>query len=133
MEIINRKIMRKLIFLIAVVLFSCKDARPVNAPKNLVEEGKMSSLIADFAINEQLGMINPNGNLDTNSRYILKRHGVSAKEFSESYHYYLSSPETIREILDDAQEIIKKQDPEAEKFIDKKLKEVSKGVPAFAR
>lgn len=125
--------MKRLIFLLVLILFSCKDSKPVNAPKNLIDKEKMSALIADFAINEQMGMINPSGNLDISSRYILKKHGVSAKQFSESYQYYLSSPETVRGILDDAQEILKNQDPEAEKFIDKKLKEINKNTPAFAR
>lgn len=125
--------MKKLIFLFVLILVSCKDSRPVNTPKNLIDKDKMAALIADFAISDQMGMMNPSGNLDTSSRFILNKHGVTAKQFTESYEYYLSSPATVRDILDEAQDIIKSQDPEAEKFIDKKLKEIANTAQPSAR
>lgn len=125
--------MKKLIVLFVLVLFSCKDAKPVNEPKNLIPEDKMSALIADFAINDQMSFLNTNGNMEISSRFILKKHNVTAKQFTESYQYYISSPSTVRKILDDAQDIIKEQDPEAEKYIDKKIKEVGSKTPPFVR
>lgn len=125
--------MKKLIFLFVLILFSCKDSKPVNRPNNLIEKDKMAALIADFAISDQMGMMNPSGNLDTSARFILNRHAVTAKQFTESYEYYLSSPATVRDILEEAQDIIKSQDADAEKFIDKKLKEIGNTVPPSAR
>ena len=116
-----------------LVIMSCKDSKPVNAPANLLPAKKMSELIADFAINDQMSYMNSGGNLETSSRFILKKHRVTARQFSESYKYYLASPTQLQNILDDAQEMVKDKDPEAEKYIDKKLKEVGKTVPQLAR
>lgn len=125
--------MKRMLLLFVLVLFSCKDSKPINTPKNLIDQDKMAAVIADFAINEQMGMINASGNLDISSRYILKKHGITAKQFTESYEFYLTSPDTVRDILDNAQEILKSQHPEAEQFIEKKLKEVGDTTPPFAR
>ena len=52
--------------------------------------------------------------------------------FTDSYKYYMTDPDTMKEILDEAQKIIVSKDPNAEAFINKKLKENS-GIPAQAR
>lgn len=120
--------MKKLIVFFFVILFSCQDSKPISEPKNLVPKDKMSALIADLAISDQLGILNSKGNMEVSARYILKQHNVSAKAFTESYQYYLTSPETVRSILEDAQDLVKQKDPKAEKFIDKKVNEMNKGL-----
>lgn len=122
--------MRFLTVFLLIITVSCSS--PIEEPVNLIPEDKMAELIAEFALNEQMGSINPNGNMETNTIYILKQHGVTGKQFSDSYKFYLASPSKLEMIYDDAQDIIKQKDPEAEKFIEKKLKE-NKGIPNFAR
>lgn len=122
--------MRKLIVLLLFIICSCQDSEPISRPKNLVPKEQMSALIADFAISDQLGILNSQGNMEINARYILNKYKVSAKDFSDSYQYYLSSPQVVKEILDDAQEIIKQKDPKAEKYIDEKVNEVNKALPS---
>lgn len=119
---------------LALILFFSTVAcsSPIDEPANLIPKDKMAELIAEFALNEQMGAINPNGNMETNTIYILKQYGVTGKQFSDSYKFYLASPSKLDDIYDDAQDIIKEKDPEAEKFIEKKLKE-NKGIPNFAR
>lgn len=113
--------MKRLFFLL-LIIFSCKDPSPVIKPKNLLSEEKMSELIAEFAINDQMGILNPNGQLEVSARYILKQHKVDAKQFSESYKYYLASPQDLEKIFTNAQEVLKRKDPKAKDYINKKLK-----------
>ncbi|MBF5026904.1 DUF4296 domain-containing protein [Planobacterium oryzisoli] len=124
---------RALLFLLLLTCsWACKDPAPVVAPKALLSEEKMAAVIADFALNDQMSYLNPEGNLELQSRYILKEHKVSAKTFAESYKYYIASPRKLESIMDQAQEIIKKKDPKAEAYINKKTEENGE-VPAFAR
>lgn len=123
--------MRKLILFLLFIIYSCQDSKPISEPKNLVPKEKMAALIADLAISDQLGILNSEGNMEVSSRYILKQYNVSAQAFTESYQYYLTSPETVKSILDDAQEIIKQKDPEASNFIDKKVNEINKGMQSI--
>ncbi|MDO5615329.1 MAG: DUF4296 domain-containing protein [Cruoricaptor ignavus] len=106
------------ILLLILMLISCKDAGAVNVPKDLISEEKMSEIIADFAINDQMGYLNAKADMAIGSRYILEKHKISAKAFSDSYKYYLASPRDLAKIMENAQEIVLKQDPEAKKYID---------------
>lgn len=119
---------------IAIVLFSflmvaCTEL--INKPKNLIPKDMMSEVLADFAMNEQLTMIDQSLNLDNATRYTLQQKKIKGNDFVESYKYYTASGE-IEQILDDAQEIIINKDPAAKIYIEKKLKD-NKNVPAFAR
>lgn len=125
--------MRKLIFLLVLILVSCKDAKPINKPSNLISDDKMAELIADFAVNDQMSFLNVGGNLETGSRYILKKHNVTAKQFSESYTYYVADPRKLDKIFSKAQEIVKDLDPKAEAFFEKREKELNKNMPELAR
>jgi len=80
----------------------------------------MSELIAEFAINDQISILNQNGNIEVNSKYILNQHKVTGTAFTESYSYYLSKPNTLRKIFNNAQEILEKKDPAAKEYIKKK-------------
>ena len=103
----------------------------INQPKNLVPKDTMSEVLAEFAMNEQLTVIEQNINLDNATRYTLQQKKIKGNDFVESYKYYTASGE-IEQILNDAQDIIINKDPAAKIYIEKKLKD-NKNVPAFAR
>jgi hypothetical protein len=111
-------------------ILSCTEA--IEKPKDILPEDKMSEIIADFAINEQNYTIGTNINSEEATRFILKKYKIKGEFFTQSYQYYMTEPEIIKKILDDAQNIIKSKDPKAEAFINKKLKD-NPGVPPQAR
>jgi hypothetical protein len=111
-------------------VLSCTEA--IEKPKDLISEDKMSEIIADFAVNEQSYTIGGNIDSENATRFILKKYNIKGELFTESYKYYMTKPETIKDIFDKAQDIIQSKDPKAEEYISKKLKE-SGNVPAQAR
>lgn len=115
---------------LAIFTLSCTEA--IEKPKDILSEEKMSEIIADFAINEQSYTIGGNINTENATRFILKKYNIKGQQFTDSYRYYMTDPDTMKEILDEAQKIIVSKDPNAEAFINKKLKENS-GIPAQAR
>ena len=116
--------------MIVFCIVSCTEA--IEKPKDILSEEKMSEIIADFAINEQSYTIGGNINTENATRFILKKYNIKGQQFTDSYKYYMTDPDTMKEILDEAQKIIVSKDPNAEAFINKKLKENS-GIPAQAR
>ena len=121
--------MKVLFFLILVVLSSCSEV--LNKPKNLLSEKEMSSLVAEFALADQMNFVAPNANLETETRYILKQHKIKAKDFQKSYTYYTGTNK-LNEIFDGAQTIILEKDPKAKDFIKGKLKD-TKILPSTGR
>lgn len=119
-------------FYISIIfcVLSCTEA--IEKPKDILPEDQMSEIIADFAINEQQYVIGTNINSENATRFILKKYKIKGELFTKSYEYYMTKPEVIQEILDDAQKIIIAKDPKAEAFINKKLKE-NPGIPPQAR
>ena len=108
------------------------QADKIEKPKDILSQEKMSEIIADFAINEQSYTIGGNINTENATRFILKKYNIKGQQFTDSYKYYMTDPDTMKEILDEAQKIIVSKDPNAEAFINKKLKE-NNGIPAQAR
>lgn len=115
---------------LAIFTLSCTEA--IEKPKDILSEEKMSEIIADFAINEQSYTIGGNINTENATRFILKKYNIKGQQFTDSYKYYMTDPDTMKEILEEAQKIIVSKDSNAEAFINKKLKENS-GIPAQAR
>lgn len=115
---------------LAIFTLSCTEA--IEKPKDILSQEKMSEIIADFAINEQSYTIGGHINTENATRFILKKYNIKGQQFTDSYKYYMTDPDTMKEILDEAQKIIVSKDPNAEAFINKKLKENS-GIPAQAR
>lgn len=115
---------------LAISTLSCTEA--IEKPKDILSQEKMSEIIADFAINEQSYTIGGNINTENATRFILKKYNIKGQLFTDSYKYYMTDPDTMKEILDEAQKIIVSKDPNAEAFINRKLKENS-GIPAQAR
>ena len=112
--------MRKALLLLSLsFIVSCSDL--VNKPQDLVDEDTMASLIAEFAINDQLGALNQKGSMEQSSKYILTQYKVTGKAFTESYTYYTSKPKKLERIYNKAQENLMDRNPEAKKFIKEKL------------
>lgn len=124
--------MKKLIFLLVFTVLACKDSKPVNTPKDLISPSKMSEILVDFAINDQMSYLNSAGNMETGTRYILNKHKVEAKAFYESYNYYIAQPRKMERILSNAQDLLEDQDPKAKEYIEKKLLD-NGSVPPYAR
>jgi len=132
MEKPYRKIVMKYFFYIAMIfcVLSCEEA--IQKPAHILPEEKMSEIIADFAINDQSYAIGGNINTENATRFILKKYNIKGQLFSDSYKYYMTKPDDLKDIMNKAQEIIKAKDPKAEAYINKKLKE-NPDLPPQAR
>ncbi|QQQ26875.1 DUF4296 domain-containing protein [Chryseobacterium indoltheticum] len=107
--------MKKLIFIFVLMcLFSCSEY--IDKPKNLIDKDKMSEIIADLAINDQVTYLYPGSNLESGTRFILKNHQVKTEDFVASYRYYIVK-QKMTGIVEDAQKIILEKDPKSEKII----------------
>lgn len=120
MEILNRKtIMRKLAgFLLILVLFSCSDI--VDKPKKLVSEQDMAVMIAELAINDQLGILVQGYNAENQTQSTFTQHKIAPKDFLDSYKYYTATNK-IEKIFAKSQEVILEKDPKAKDYILKQI------------
>lgn len=111
--------MKKLVFIFVLMsMLSCGDA--IDKPKNLIPEDKMAEIMADLSINDQATVMYPNSNLEEGTRYVLKTHGIKSDDYVQSFKYYIVK-EKMSAITEDAQKILLKKDPKAEKYVkDKK-------------
>ncbi|WP_417427813.1 DUF4296 domain-containing protein [Halpernia sp.] len=121
--------MRVFLILIILTLNSCGQV--LDKPRNLISQEEMSSLVAEFALSDQMSFASPTLNMETQTRFILKKHKIKAKDFRDSYTFYTGTNE-LNKIFDNAQKIILEKDPKAKDFIDKKLKETQL-LPPMAR
>ncbi|KMQ66348.1 hypothetical protein ACM46_02045 [Chryseobacterium angstadtii] len=120
MEINNQQIMKKLVFIFVMLcMFSCGDY--IDKPKNLIEPDAMAEILADLAITDQAVIIYQNKNLEAGTRFVLKTHKVKSEDFVESFKYYVVK-DKMKDIADQAKEIILQKDPKADKYIQNKLK-----------
>lgn len=115
--------------LMFLFLVSCSEY--VDKPKNLLDKGKMSEIMADLAVNDQIINTYQNKNLESGTRYVLKTHNVKAEDFTESYKYYIATGK-MNKIVDKAQEILLEKDPKAKGFVEDKSKPVT-DVPKIVR
>ncbi|MBV8326849.1 DUF4296 domain-containing protein [Chryseobacterium sp.] len=121
--------MKKLIFIFVLLsLFSCNDY--IDKPKNLIDKGLMAEVLADLQINDQSTFMYQNSNIEAGTRYILASHKVKPEDFVESFKYYVIKEE-MKGIADNAQEILLKKDPKADKYI--KDKQKNGGSPTLMR
>ena len=122
--------MKRLIFIFVMLcLFSCGDY--IDKPKNLIEPEKMAEILADLAITDQAVIIYQNKNLEEGTRFVLKNHQVKSDDFVESFKYYVVK-DKMKDIAEDAQKIVLKKDPKADKYIKDRLKN-SENLPALNR
>ena len=82
----------------------------------------MAMIIAELAMNDQANFINPSGNIEAGTRYILQQHKIKGKDFVDSYQYYILNSD-IQSIYDDAQNIILDKDDKAKTYILEKIKQ----------
>lgn len=123
--------MKNLVFLFSLFfIFSCSEM--VDKPKNLLTKDEMSEIIADFAIYDQYYIVSPETNMEHTSRFVLKKHNITAQTYTNSYKYYLSHPEKLDEILENAKKIILKKDSKLEDYIEKK-KKANPNLPNFVK
>lgn len=120
---------RLTLFLLSLFMLGCSEL--IDPPKNLVPKDTMAELLAEFALNEQLGMVVSNVNLDNATRFALQQKKVKGNDFVESYKYYTATGD-IEKIMTQAQKIILNKDPAAKEYIEKKIKE-NKNAPPFVR
>ena len=107
--------MKKLFFIFILMgLLSCNEY--IDKPKDLIDQTKMSEIIADLAINDQVIYLYPGSNLESGTRFILKKHQVKNEDFIASYRYYIIK-QKMKGIVEDAQKIIIEKDPKSEKKI----------------
>ncbi|WP_048505565.1 DUF4296 domain-containing protein [Chryseobacterium angstadtii] len=112
--------MKKLVFIFVMLcMFSCGDY--IDKPKNLIEPDAMAEILADLAITDQAVIIYQNKNLEAGTRFVLKTHKVKSEDFVESFKYYVVK-DKMKDIADQAKEIILQKDPKADKYIQNKLK-----------
>ncbi|MCT2409939.1 DUF4296 domain-containing protein [Chryseobacterium antibioticum] len=112
--------MKKLVFIFVMLgMFSCGDY--IDKPKNLIEPEAMAEILADLTITDQAVVIYPNKNLEAGTRFVLKTHKVKSEDFVNSFQYYVIK-DKMKDIAEDAQKIVLKKDPKAEKYVQDKLK-----------
>lgn len=113
--------MKKLIFIfVLLTMFSCSDY--IDKPKNLIDQDVMAEVIADLMINDQAIFTYQDKNMEAGTRFVLKSHNVKPSDFIESFKYYVIK-EKMNDITNNAQEILLKKDPKAEKYVKEKLKQ----------
>ncbi|MCT2563231.1 DUF4296 domain-containing protein [Chryseobacterium herbae] len=112
--------MKKVVFILVMLcMFSCGDY--IDKPKNLIEPDAMAEILADLALTDQAIMTYQNKNLEAGTRFVLKSHKVKSEDFVESFKYYVIK-DKMKDIAADAQKIVLKKDPKAEKYVQDKLK-----------
>lgn len=122
--------MKKLFFIFVLLgLLSCSDY--IDKPKNLIDEEMMAEIIADLAINDQAVFMYQDKNLEAGTRFILTSHHVKPDDFVESFKYYVIK-EKMEGIANNAQEILLKKDPKADKYVKDKIKQ-NGAMPVMVR
>ncbi|KIA90022.1 DUF4296 domain-containing protein [Kaistella jeonii] len=121
--------MKKYLLIIFSLLMSCTQL--IDPPKNLIPKDKISEIVAEFAMNDQINTYVPGSNLENATRMALKQRNIKSADFIQSYKYYIATGE-LEKIMNDAQEIILTKDPSARDYIDKKLKE-NKNTPLLVK
>lgn len=121
------KLMKKLIPIFVLLgLFSCGDY--IDKPKNLIDKGMMAEIIADLAINDQAIYVYPDKNMEAGTRAVLRSYKVKPDDFVDSFKYYVIKEE-MDGIANDAQEILLKKDPKADKYVKDKIKQNGAVMP----
>lgn len=100
-----------LIFIFAL-FWACS---PNEQPQNLLSKTQMAEIIVDLAIYDHSHNINPDSDLETTTKFILKKHRITPTAFRESYAYYLYNPDNMDDIYNEAKQIIQSKDPDLAK------------------
>lgn len=123
----KNKLMKKMILVFVFLgLFSCSDY--IDKPKNLIDQDVMAVVVADLVMNDQVNFMYQNRNMEAGTRFILKSHNIKPDDFVESFKYYVIKEE-MEGIANEAQQILLKKDPKADKYVKDKLKQSESGMP----
>ena len=118
--------MKKILFsFVFFATLSCSEV--VDKPENLIDEDTMAELVAELAINDQLAILNQQGDMEISSKYILNKYKVKGKDVIESHSYYLTKPDKMSKIYDKAQDIILNKDSKIKAKLEAKIKKESDG------
>ena len=96
---------------IILSLWACSGS--VNQPKNLISQEKMADIIVDLTVYEKANMQDLNNQTPIIAQSTLKKHNIKAKDFEESYIYYVSQNDVITNIYQKAQDKIMAMDAKA--------------------
>ncbi len=122
----NKRMKNLILVFVFLGLFSCSDY--IDKPKNLIDQDVMAEIVADLVINDQVNFMYQNRNMEAGTRFILKSHNVKPDDFVDSFKYYVIKEE-MADIATEAQQILLKKDPKAEKYVKDKLKQTGLGMP----
>ena len=64
-------------------------------------------------------LIQPKMNLEDANLFVLKKHNISARDFKDSYNYYVNDSKSLNEIYDNAKKIILEKDPKMKEYLKK--------------
>lgn len=113
MESFNQSTLRRIFYLLGLFLvLSCEGA--IEEPDHLISKSDMSVIMKDLVLNDQSSLVNISADLSEGTRFILKKHKVSAKDFMDSYKYYVVKNK-MDGILEDAQEMLVEEEPRLKK------------------
>lgn len=116
--------MRKVIGVLIILLFACTQSS--EKPQNLVSEEKMALILSEILIYQQS---NYAAYAETDvleyehiNSALITSHGVSTKDFEESYTYYVGVPDLYNKILLDTRSILESKLPEEERIKREKIR-----------
>ncbi len=112
--------MRRIVALSFLITFFFACSNLVEEPKNLLSKSTMAEILAEFAVNDQMGFASGNFNMDNATRYTLQKRKIKAEDFIDSYKYYTAKG-SLEGILEDSQEIILTKNPDSKKYIQTRL------------
>ena len=122
--------MRKFLLLSQLFLFllvSCSGKR-VKVPDDLLPEEKMAEVLVDVELLEatnnsrMIGLEDRDERMKRYYREIFEHHGITEKEFNDSYSFYEKHPEKLEEIYTSVFEKLEKMQTEEETRIKSKKK-----------
>ncbi len=125
--------MKRISVWLLVLISFCSCTSNVEKPKNLLDEEKMTEILADLFIHQQSSYLTEVNSTKYNfsqiDAQILHNHQTNAEDFRESYKYYYLQPEKYNEILLDVREKLEEKLPKEERekrIADRKEKEKKK-------
>lgn len=101
---------------LAVLITGCSE---IPKPDHLISKDKMAALFIDAALYDNTFLSGRNVKMEGVTQFILKKHEVTAQQYTESYRYYLSKQE-IADIVELAKKKLIKEHPDLQNYIDKK-------------
>lgn len=98
--------MKKIALIILALFCSCKNH--IEKPNDLIPPDQMKNILIDLLLTEETVLVSkikdvPKTNFQAKN-IVLKKHGVTEKQFRESNNYYAMKTKTYLKILKEAEE-----------------------------